>query len=144
MSGKMISGILAMIVYDGRQKLLIGLNLFEFTPDGNPDDWKRHAQSCFTGANFICAMTYIYLDRKDEGLAVAKKIIETLFRGPHAMPWGQPCAIDCFTGDTHHGHDYHDPVVLWAIPLALEGHDVRQGVQPGTLVHDILEAAAGR
>ena len=107
-------------------------------PDGTPDPWPRHAQSCFTGANFACAMTYIYMGRREEGLAVAEKIVNALFRGPHAMPWGQPCAIDCYTGDTHHGHDYHDGLVLWAIPLALESHGVQQGVQPGTLVHEIL------
>lgn len=112
------------------------------TRDGKPELWKRHAQSCFTGANFACAMTYIYMGRKEEGMAVAKKIIDTLFRGPHAMPWGQPCAIDCQTGDTHHGHDYHDALALWAIPLALRGHDVSQGVRPNTLVYEILGAAS--
>lgn len=29
------------------------------TSEGNPDEWKLHAQSCFTGANYVCAMTYI-------------------------------------------------------------------------------------
>ncbi len=110
-------------------------------PDGAPDPWPLHAQSCFTGPNFVCAMTYIYMGRADEGLAVAEKIINTLFRGPHAMPWGQPCAIDCATGDVHHGHDYHDALALWAMPLALAGHDVGQGVQPGTLVDHVLHAA---
>ena len=111
------------------------------TPEGKPDSWERHAQSCFTGPNFVCAMTYLYLGRKEDGLAVMKKIVDALFRGPHAMPWGQACAIDCRTGDTHHGHDYHDALALWAMPLAMQGHDVRQGVAPGTLVHDMLQAA---
>ena len=56
------------------------------------------------------------------------------------MPWDQACAIDCFTGGSHHGHDYHDALTLWAMPLALEDHGVQQGVQPGTLVHDIFTA----
>ncbi len=112
-------------------------------PDDRPDPWPLHARSCFTGPNFVCAMTYIYMGRTAEGLGVAQKIVNTLFRGPHAMPWGQACAIDCQTGDSHHGHDYHDALALWAMPLALEGQAVRQGVQPGTLVHTLLHAAAG-
>ena len=111
------------------------------TPDGKPDSWERFAQDCFTGPNFVCAMTYLYLGRKEEGLAIMKRIVDTLFRGPYAMPWGQPCSIDCRSGDTHHGHDYHDAVVIWAMPLAMEGHDVNQGVGPGSLVQDILVAA---
>lgn len=45
-------------------------------------------------------------------------------------------------GGSHHGHDYHDALTLWAMPLALEDHDVQQGVQPGTLVYKILTAGS--
>jgi hypothetical protein len=84
-------------------------------------------------------MTYIYMGRRDEGLAVAEKIVETLFRGPRnavgpALRHRRPLR------SVHHGHDYHDAFALWARPLALRGHDVRQGVQPGTLVHEVLTA----
>ncbi len=87
-------------------------------------------------------MVFLYYGRQKEGLAAARPMLDTIFRGPHAMPWAQPCGISSVTGGTCHGHDYYDHMVVWSYPLALAGEDLRRACSQDTLVAKILAAAA--
>ena len=69
------------------------------------------------------------------------QVLETLFHAANAMPWGWPCNLNAFDGWIGHGHDYNDPQAIWTLPLALAGHNLQQGIGPGSLVADILAAA---
>jgi uncharacterized protein (DUF608 family) len=115
-------------------------------PDGSPVyanhslrvDFPRDVWPSF---NFIMAALCCQYDiAPAEGLAVADRVLDTLFRGANNMPWGWPCNLHGFTGSIGHGHDYNDPQSIWSLPLAIDGQDLASGVGPGSLVRQILEA----
>jgi uncharacterized protein (DUF608 family) len=92
--------------------------------------------------NFIYSATCQYYQTESEaGLSSAMQVLETLFHAANAMPWGWPCNLNAFDGWIGHGHDYNDPQAIWTLPLALAGHNLQQGIGPGSLVADILAAA---
>ena len=76
-----------------------------------------------------------------EGEQAARPMLDTIFRGPHAMPWSQPCGLSSVTGGTCHGHDYYDHMVVWSYPLALAGQDIRAACAQGGLIARVLEAS---
>jgi non-lysosomal glucosylceramidase len=100
--------------------------------------WSR---DIFIQCNATAAMVYFYYDRPNDGRAAAKTMLDTIFRGPHPMPWSQPCGISSVTGGTCHGHDYYDHMVVWSYPLALARQDIRAACGPDGLVARLLNAA---
>ncbi len=65
-------------------------------PDGTVCKEARWADDIFIQCNATAAMVYLYAGRRAEGERAAKAMLDTIFRGPHAMPWSQPCGL---TGD---------------------------------------------
>ena len=110
-------------------------------PDGKVCTEARWANDLFIQCNATAAMVYLYLGRREEGQRAAKAMLDTVFRGPHPMPWSQPCGLSSATGGTCHGHDYYDHMVVWSYPLAFAGQDIRAAVSPDGLIHRILAAA---
>ncbi|HOX40213.1 MAG TPA: GH116 family glycosyl hydrolase [Candidatus Brocadiia bacterium] len=109
---------------------------------GIPDTcWSR---DIFTQCNATAAMAFIYLGKREDGERAAKGMLDTIFRGPHAMPWSQPCGLNSKTGGTCHGHDYYDHMVVWSYPLSFAGQDISAACSPGGLIHDIIAAASPR
>jgi non-lysosomal glucosylceramidase len=111
-------------------------------PDGKVCTEARWSNDIFIQCNATAAMVYLYSGRRDEGERAAQTMLDTIFRGPHAMPWSQPCGLDGRTGGTCHGHDYYDHMVVWSYPLAFAGQDIRAACAKGGLVARILEAAS--
>jgi uncharacterized protein (DUF608 family) len=109
--------------------------------EGGPGGDRVWSRDIFIQCNATAAMVYLYHGRRDEGLAAARTMLDTIFRGPHPMPWSQPCGVSSQTGGTCHGHDYYDHMVVWTYPLALAGQDIRAAVAPGGLIARILAAA---
>jgi len=109
-------------------------------PDGKVCTEARWANDIFIQCNATAAMVYLYLGRRAEGEKAARAMLDTIFRGPHAMPWSQPCGLSSATGGTCHGHDYYDHMVVWSYPLAFAGQDIPAACAPGGLVHRILAA----
>jgi len=70
------------------------------------------------------------------------RMLEALFRKANAMPWGWPCNVHGVDGFTGHGHDYQAGLAIWILPLAMKGQDIKSGVGPGSLVHEILTATS--
>ena len=97
----------------------------------------------FIQCNATAAMVFMYHGRRQQGETAARTMLDTIFRGPHAMPWSQPCGLSSVTGGTCHGHDYYDHMVVWTYPLALGNQDIRAACAPGGLIQKILAAAAG-
>jgi uncharacterized protein (DUF608 family) len=110
--------------------------------EGGPGGDRIWSRDIFIQCNATAAMVFLYHGRRDEGLRAAKGMLDTIFRGPHAMPWSQPCGLSSVTGGTCHGHDYYDHMVVWSYPLALSGQDIRAACQEGGLVYLVLKAAA--
>jgi len=116
-------------------------------PDGSPIfsnqrlecDFPRDVWPLF---NFTLAATCFYYGAaQEDGMAAALRVLETIFRGANAMPWGWPCNLNGFDGWIGHGHDYNDPQAIWTIPLAMAGQSLAEAVGPGSLVQDVLDAA---
>lgn len=106
---------------------------------GLPDTvWSR---DIFIQCNATAAMVFLYHGQRELGEAAAKPMLDTIFRGPHPMPWAQPCGLNAHNGRTCHGHDYYDHMVVWSYPLAFYGQDIRAICAPGGLVQKILAAA---
>lgn len=101
--------------------------------------WSR---DIFIQCNATAAMAFLYEGKRAAGESAAKTMMDTLFRGPHAMPWAQPCGVSSKTGGTAHGHDYYDHMVVWSYPLAFAGQDIAAACAPGGFVRAVLDAAA--
>ncbi|MGD0090985.1 MAG: GH116 family glycosyl hydrolase [Planctomycetota bacterium] len=110
-------------------------------PDGKICNEARWADDIFIQCNATAAMVYLYCGRREEGAKAAQTMLDTIFRGPHAMPWSQPCGLRGPTGGTCHGHDYYDHMVVWSYPLAFAGQDIRAACAKGGLIAKVLEAA---
>lgn len=95
----------------------------------------------FIQLNATAAGVYLYHGRAEEGLEMGEGIMNTVFRGPHAMPWSQPCGLDMDHGFTCHGYDYLDHVVVWTYPMAIDGKDIPEMCAPGGFIQAILDAA---
>lgn len=109
--------------------------------EGGPGGDRIWSRDIFIQCNATAAMVFLYHGRHEEGLHAARTMLDTIFRGPHAMPWSQPCAVSSVHGGTAHGHDYYDHVVVWSYPLAIAGQDIRAACAKGGLLARILEAA---
>ncbi len=106
---------------------------------GIPDTmWSR---DIFIQCNATAAMVYLYKGRTEEGSRAAQGMLDTVFRGPHAMPWAQPCGLSSKTGGTCHGHDYYDHMVVWSYPLAFAGQDIAAACAPEGFISRLLNAA---
>jgi uncharacterized protein (DUF608 family) len=99
--------------------------------------WSR---DIFTQCNATAAMAFVYGGRRAEGELAAKTMMDTIFRGPHAMPWAQPCGLSSKTGGTCHGHDYYDHMVVWSYPLAFLDQNIAAACAPGGFIYDILQS----
>jgi len=111
-------------------------------PDGKVCTEARWSNDIFIQCNATAAMVYLYYGQRENGEKAAKAMLDTIFRGPHAMPWSQPCGLSSATGGTCHGHDYYDHMVVWSYPLAFAGQDIRAACAKGGLIAKVLEAAA--
>ena len=106
---------------------------------GIPDTlWSR---DIFTQCNATAAMVYLYQGRTEDGATAARGMLDTIFRGPHAMPWAQPCGLSSKSGGTCHGHDYYDHMVVWSYPLAFAGQDIAAACAPDGVIDRLLKAA---
>jgi len=106
---------------------------------GIPDtQWSR---DIFIQCNATAAMVYLYHGRIEDGSRAAQGMLDTIFRGPHAMPWAQPCGLSSKTGGTCHGHDYYDHMVVWSYPIAFAGQDIAAACAPGGVIDRLLQAA---
>jgi len=111
--------------------------------DGTVCKEARWADDIFIQCNATAAMVYLYFGQRETGEKAAKAMLDTIFRGPHPMPWSQPCGLSSASGGTCHGHDYYDHMVVWSYPLAFAGQDIRAACAKGGLIARILEAASG-
>ncbi len=109
--------------------------------EGGPGGDRIWSRDIFIQCNATAAMVFLYHGRRAEGEKAARTMLDTIFRGPHAMPWSQPCGLSSVTGGTCHGHDYYDHIVVWTYPLALASQDIRAACAQGGLIARILEAS---
>ena len=114
------------------------------TPEGKPFDaihkaWD-HAKNIFFGENLCAAMTFLYAGRRDTGMEVARRLYEAVALKARE-PWDQRCLLYGDTGLPCWGNDYYSNMVLWALPMALEGGSISTFSRSG-LGAKVVKAAA--
>jgi uncharacterized protein (DUF608 family) len=110
-------------------------------PDGTEDhSAPPHSDGIFTGECLCLAATLIYEGRREAGEMVAQRLMEAIVLKDGAG-WELPNILDR-AGRAIHGVDFYQMMILWALPLAFEGHDIAAACEPQGLVGRILKAAA--
>lgn len=114
------------------------------TPDGRPFDSTFNPAAdfglnIFVGENLCAAMTFLYHGRREAGLEVARRMYEAMAVKTRS-PWNQRCLLSGQTGLPLWGDDYYSNLVIWAVPMAVEGQSIGEFVKGG-LVSDMLRAA---
>ena len=99
-----------------------------------------HAKQTFVGETLCAAMTFMYHDRADTGLEIARRVYEALALKA-ASPWNQRCLIDADSGLPVWGDDYYSDMVIWAVPMALAGQSIGDFAATGGLLDRMLAAA---
>jgi uncharacterized protein (DUF608 family) len=116
------------------------------TAEGKPFDTKLvhtgdHAKNIFVGENLCAAMTFLYQERRDVGVEIARRLYEAV-AVKNRSPWNQRCLLSGETGLPQWGDDYYSNLVIWALPMAMAGMSVKEFVETG-LARDMLRAAKG-
>lgn len=97
----------------------------------------------FTPEVVVLGMTFIYAGMKDVGLDLVRRHWANLFFD-QKHPWDAPNLVRGDTGERIFGTDYYQAMMLWALPAALSGMDLRQFCASGGLVDRIIRAASGK
>lgn len=117
-------------------------------PDGSPLPVSNKVAfygtyAMFTPEVVVLGMTYIYAGLKDAGLDLIRRHWANLFFD-QKHPWDAPNLVRGDTGERIFGTDYYQAMMLWALPAALSGMDLRQFCASGGLVDRIIQAASGK
>ena len=111
-------------------------------PDGGFDRTATpHSDGIFTGECLCLAATLAYESRRPQGKEIAERMMRAIVL-QDGLGWELPNILDV-NGRAIHGDDFYQLMILWSLPLALEGQGIREACAPGSLVDRILAAAAG-
>lgn len=113
-------------------------------PDGSPVSVKAKlayygTYAMFTPEVVVLGMTYIYAGKKDFGVDLVRSHWENLVLH-QGLEWDMPNIVRGDTGARVFGTDYYQDMMLWALPLAMRGQDLKQGCAPGSLVDRVIRA----
>jgi hypothetical protein len=75
-------------------------------------------------------MTFVYHNRRDVGLEVARRLYETLAVKTRS-PWNQRCLLNGETGLPQWGDDYYSNLAIWALPMAVAGESIKPFTEKG-------------
>ena len=109
--------------------------------DGRPVDMYR-ASSYFPSELYILAATYLYRGQREVGLEIARKCVRNIVL-EQRYTWNMPNSINVTSGTVDYGKDYYQSLMLWALPIAMEGGTAADAARPGGFVDSILRAAKG-
>lgn len=105
-------------------------------------DRSGHPQSdgIFTGECLCAAATMAYAGRRESALDVARRLFEAVVLQDR-LGWELPNLLDP-QGLAIHGTDFYQNMILWALPLALQGADIAEACAPNQWIARILTAAS--
>jgi uncharacterized protein (DUF608 family) len=112
---------------------------FFSNPDGTA--WKGAGYGPYTyfvSEQLMLAMTYMYAGEMEFGLDQARLCTENLVKKGYY--WNQPCIVQAATGERISGYDYYQNCMLWSLPAAVVGKDLKGPCAPGGLVDRVIEA----
>jgi len=90
-------------------------------PDGGIDrSGPRHSTHMFPGEAILVAATLAYEGHRKQALDLAENVMHNLVIR-QGRAWDPPNEIDPVTGRPTYGTDFYQMMVLWFLPLALDG-----------------------
>ena len=88
----------------------------------------------------MLGMTYMYNGDSEFGMDVIQRVMNNLVNRIGGT-WDMPILVRGDTGVRVYGNDYYQNMMLWSVPAAIEGKDLRGPCERGGLVDRILRAA---
>lgn len=110
------------------------------TPEGTIDPDNEQSREIFPGENLVVAMTMMYAGDRLLGMEVAHRVVENMILRQRAA-WDLPNRVDPADGKVTYGTDFYQQMILWGLPMALEGQTLQEFTAPGGLADRILRAA---
>jgi uncharacterized protein (DUF608 family) len=101
-----------------------------------------HSDGIFTGECLCLAATLLYEGRQSVGEEVARRMMSAIVLQDGAG-WELPNILGA-DGRVLHGVDFYQMMILWALPLAMEGQDLAAACAPEGFAGRILNAASDR
>jgi len=105
------------------------------TEDWDPGYWTMHG--VHPPGTFMLAMLYMYSGQAETGLDLVQRTVkEIVLRG---WLWDWPVVLDGNEGPRI-GFDYYQNLMLWSLPAAISGQDLKSPCLPGGLVERLIRA----
>jgi uncharacterized protein (DUF608 family) len=108
-------------------------------PDGARDA-RNDFYGVYTSQIQMLAGLYIYQGQRDFGLELVRRSMHNIVIRL-CKTWNFPVHLHPDTGEVTFGTDYYQNLMLWSLPIALEGKDIANFRAPGGLIDRILQAA---
>jgi uncharacterized protein (DUF608 family) len=110
-------------------------------PDGSLAEGVGYGPNAFFVPElYMLAMTYMYEGERELGLELARRCVYSLNINS-LLTWNQPNLMRADTGALLFGSHYVQNMMLWALPVALQGKGISDFCAPGGLVDRIIRAA---
>lgn len=135
---------------DSVHKVLEQMNITEFgmpvtvNPDRSEDKSASHpmqSTGIFPSSNIVIAAIMAYSGKPELSLEVMKRVTHYMVIRK-AYPWGLPNMFNPKTGDRWPEDGYYHLLVLWTLPMALRGQDLRSFTSENGLVWRMMKAAS--
>jgi non-lysosomal glucosylceramidase len=97
------------------------------------------AHGYFPPEVYMLGATYIYAGDVETGREIVRTCLEGISVA-EGYTWTQPNVVSGDTGRVIYGSDYYQNMMLWAVPAALDGHDIEKATGKGSLVERVLKA----
>jgi uncharacterized protein (DUF608 family) len=94
----------------------------------------------FPPETLILGMTYLYNGQRETGMQMIQQCLENMVLR-HGKGWDMCNQLRADTGEPTFGTDYYQMMIIWALPAAIDGQDIKSACGKGGLVDRILTAA---
>jgi uncharacterized protein (DUF608 family) len=105
------------------------------------DNWGMGygAHGYFPPEVYMLGATYLYAGDKETGSEIVRTCLEGISVA-EGYTWTQPNVVSGDTGLVIYGSDYYQNMMLWAVPAALDGHDIHKASAKGGLIDRVIRA----
>ena len=110
--------------------------------DGLIDPDNEQSREILPGENIVVAMTLLYVADRETGLEVARRVVENLVVRQR-VAWDMPNRVRSADGSVTFGTNVYQQMILWGLPAAIDGNNLREFTASGGFVDQIVQAAGG-
>jgi uncharacterized protein (DUF608 family) len=101
------------------------------------------AHGYFPPEVYMLGATYLYAGDKQTGIRLVESCLEGI-SVKFGYTWTQPNVVSGDTGKRIYGSDYYQNMMLWAVPAAIDGHDINRAAANDGLIQRLLRAGKGQ